>query len=150
MYIAKQNKGFTLIELLVVISIIGILASIITASLDQARVKARDAHRLDQMKQLSNALELYYTTHGFYPDQNSASAHITYVRDIVGLTPTHIQSLPVDPTRTGPSSYRYTAAVNGAGVGGYSLLVDLENDNVTWCRYETGQPGPWDSIEVCK
>lgn len=36
-------KGFTLIELLVVVAIVGILASVVLASLNSSRAKGRDA-----------------------------------------------------------------------------------------------------------
>ena len=56
----NKSKGFTLIELLVVIAIIGILSSVVLASLNSARQKSRDAKRVADMKQLQLALELYY------------------------------------------------------------------------------------------
>ncbi len=63
----KNYRGFTLIELLVVIAIIGILASVILASLNSARSRARDAKRISDMQQIETALELYYNNHGDYP-----------------------------------------------------------------------------------
>lgn len=59
--------GFTLIELLVVISIIALFASVILASLNQAKAKARDAALLAEIKSFETALELYYDDHGYYP-----------------------------------------------------------------------------------
>jgi prepilin-type N-terminal cleavage/methylation domain-containing protein len=46
-----QNKppGFTLIELLVVISIISLIASIVAVDVNGAKIKARDARRLDDV-----------------------------------------------------------------------------------------------------
>jgi len=65
-----MKKGFTLIELLVVISIIGLLSSIVLASLNVARIKARDAVRLSDMKSIQLALELYYDSYGRYPSSD--------------------------------------------------------------------------------
>lgn len=38
----SRNRGFTLIELLVVVSIIGLLSSVVLASLNSARIRAQD------------------------------------------------------------------------------------------------------------
>lgn len=64
------TRGFTLIELLVVIAIIGLLASIVMASLTSARVKARDVTRSEAMHQIQTAIELYAGDNGYYPNSN--------------------------------------------------------------------------------
>ncbi|MFH1170666.1 MAG: type II secretion system protein [Candidatus Vogelbacteria bacterium] len=78
-YNLKSTKGFTLIELLVVIAIISLLSSIVLASLGQARVKARDSKRVQDLIQLRNAMELYASDHnGLYPpDPNPEFAGIS-------------------------------------------------------------------------
>ncbi len=63
----RRTRGFTLIELLVVISIIGLLSSIVLASLNTARAKARDAALFEGTHQLMLALELYYNQNGQFP-----------------------------------------------------------------------------------
>lgn len=69
------NKGFTLVELLVVVAIIGLLAGIAVVSVNSVRVKARDAKRIADVKQIQNALELYNNTKGGqYPLTSAGNA----------------------------------------------------------------------------
>jgi prepilin-type N-terminal cleavage/methylation domain-containing protein len=65
---SKSNRsGFTLIELLVVIAIIGILSTVVLASVDEARVIARDSVRISHLNTLRTVIEAYYNDHGAYP-----------------------------------------------------------------------------------
>lgn len=63
----KNRHGFTLIELLVVVAIISLLSSVIFASLNSARAKAKDTRKIADLKSLQTALELYYNDNGKYP-----------------------------------------------------------------------------------
>lgn len=55
-----SERGFTLIELLVVIAIIGLLSSVVLASLAQARNRARDATIQQQVGELGKLFELQF------------------------------------------------------------------------------------------
>jgi type II secretion system protein G len=61
------HTGFTLVELLVVMAILGILATIISGGFKNALMRGRDTRRKSDLKQISNALELFYHDWGYYP-----------------------------------------------------------------------------------
>jgi prepilin-type N-terminal cleavage/methylation domain-containing protein len=62
----SSRRAFTIIELLVTVAIIALLSSVIIAALTQARVRSRDASRLENAVQLRTALELYQTSTSSY------------------------------------------------------------------------------------
>lgn len=69
----KTNKGFTLIELLVVIAIIGILSSVVLASLNTARNKGSDAAIKANLANARAQAEIYYDNNGNSYDPDGAT-----------------------------------------------------------------------------
>lgn len=131
----KAKVGFTLIELLVVIAIIGVLASIVLASLNSARQKSRDARRITDIKQIQLALELYYDaqTTPQYPDAVAPatgcdSASTGERNGLEDLDPTYIPSVPLDPNRTGTAQcYLYASYPTSGTITNYHLAAVLED-----------------------
>jgi len=113
----RGTQGFTLIELLVVIAIIGILSSVVLASLNSAREKSRDARRVSDVKQLQLALELYFDSNGGYPTALSS------------LAPDYIAVIPTDPSDS--SAYSYAALGSGTNCSSYHLGATLEDGGHT-------------------
>ena len=111
----KAKSGFTLIELLVVIAIIGVLATIVLASLNTARVKSRDARRITDLKQIQIALEIYYDGKGVenYP-LGFATCDATHSNGLEVLaTNGYIAQIPRDSANPN-LCYRYRSElVNG-------------------------------------
>jgi prepilin-type N-terminal cleavage/methylation domain-containing protein len=70
----KYNKAFTLLELLVVIAIIGVLASIVMASLNSSRNKAATTFVEQTADQIRKQMELYYGQYGNYGEYASNMA----------------------------------------------------------------------------
>lgn len=113
---SSKQKGFTLIELLVVIAIIGILASVVLASLNSARKKSRDARRVADIKQVQLALELYFDANGNkYPAGPFSALG-------AALAPTYIPVVSNDPVNVAPQVYKYCKVSDTS----YVLAATLE------------------------
>jgi prepilin-type N-terminal cleavage/methylation domain-containing protein len=70
-----RKKGFTLIELLVVVAIIALLISVVMASLNTARSKARFAQVIEIMHSIEEAATLDYNDNSIYAaDVNPSTA----------------------------------------------------------------------------
>jgi type II secretion system protein G len=118
----NKQRGFTLIELLVVIAIIGTLATVVLASLNEARSKARDVRRLADLRQIVLALEMYYDDNNFYPGDANEIGCDDWPDLSSNLVPNYLGSLPLDP---GTHSYAYEADSDKQS---YILRAQMEND----------------------
>jgi general secretion pathway protein G len=85
----RRSRGMTLIEIMVVITILGLIAAAVGVAvipqLNQARI---DRAKLD-IRNIQNAMKLYYTKKGNYPDT------ATGLRGLVEMQA--LESIPRDP-----------------------------------------------------
>jgi prepilin-type N-terminal cleavage/methylation domain-containing protein len=121
------KSGFTLIELLVVIAIIGILASIVLASLNTARKKSRDVRRVADLDQIRLANELFFDSNG---GRYAGTLAALSAADSCGTGNKCIAITPVPPTGvSGVSAYGYCTDVAAtATTYGVRAVLELAGD----------------------
>ncbi len=129
----RNKKGFTLIELLIVIAIIGLLATLAIVSLTSAQQKARDSKRLGDIRQLQNAVELYFSQHpDGYPTVDATAGDTDHDEwsDFADMIDDYITQVPAPPD---PDSETYQYGFIGGTINlddatGYVLQTVLEED----------------------
>ncbi len=152
----RYDRGFTLIELLISISIIGILAAIVLVIINPTTVrsKVRDSQRVNDLKSMQAALELYISDKGAYPVSGTTGCDGSWQRaDGVDTSclnnaltkgaDKYIDSIPKDPLWVSASSspsdpcvvggttrYNYITTSPSSGNGNkYVLTAILELPN---------------------
>ncbi len=109
------TRGFTLIELLVVIAIIGILASVVLASLNSARDKGANASIKSSINNARAQAELHYDNNNRTYTNVCADTTI----DNIELSVTSAGGTPSCSAVAG--AYRISASLVGTGAGFYCV-----------------------------
>jgi type II secretion system protein G len=134
-----KRQGFTLVELLVVMAILGVLTTLTAGGFRSAQIRGRDAERKSDLRQISEALELFVSDYGHYPsDVNGQMVACPFDAALDSGTPctwgssemtdsktVYFKTLPADPVDEGTYFYR---VVPGSNNQKFQLFARLEND----------------------
>ena len=145
MNIYTNKRGFTLIELLVVIAIIGILASVVLASLNTARDKGSDAAVKSALMSARAQSELYFDRVRSY-DGVCTSAKSAQGINEMGLDAAHRHG---STNVLGGDAVAFVYSLSGGAgsavchddASGWAMLVSLKTPTTAssgWCVDSTG------------
>ncbi len=142
-------KGFTLIELLVVIAIIGVLASVVLASVNAARTKASDAVVKGDMSSIRTQASIYHEDNGTTYNNTGLA---TTVCDAAGTLfvdskiAGFMSQINLQTATTSTMSCYTTAAGES-----WAMSISALKGGGTWCIDSLGKSGPGtaDATGVC-
>ncbi len=73
-YKTTKSQAFTLVELMVVVVIVGVMATVVTLTVNDYLVTAKQEVARSEVATIRNALELFYLDHDRYPNNDEGLA----------------------------------------------------------------------------
>ena len=118
------RRGFTLIELLVVLAIVGVLLALAVPRYFTSLERSREAVLRENLYQMREAIQHYYTDKGKYPDTLQALTEQKYLRRI-----------PLDPITEKSDTWIVVAPEDPRKGGVYDVLSGAEGQSADGPRY---------------
>lgn len=153
-----MKRGFTLIELLIVVAILGLLAVVVFVNLNPGGnlIDTRDSKRFTDIRQIVQAIKLYNLSVSLYPRStpppgpsgwatscDSPSGWNPTAPFLANLVPAYMGVIPVDPTNSGTTCYRYRGDASNFK---FAVYVEDTDSRTKYAATDGGTKADWYEI----